>query len=199
MKPISVAASRPAIEIALWRYGWAWVLAAILLVGALVGHLLILQPGRQMQEDLQVELLQERLGAPAKVKQSRPPEDDEQRLRALRAVLNFPLPASELVRKMAVLAEAEQIRIAQSEYRQQVNSETGVTRVQITQPLGATYPQLRRYIEAVLRAMPNASLDQVVAKRENVGQSQVEARLKWSLWILAAPPTPAPARTEGMP
>lgn len=184
----SLAAMRTTIEIALWRHGWAWPLAAAAALSAVAAYVLVLQPGQQLHQAAQVELAREQaqLGSPGKPSEGQP-QDGQQRLQALQAVLRPSADTGELVRKMAVLAQAEQINLAQSEYQQQLNAATGVTRVQISQPVRASYPQLRRYIEAVLLAIPNASLDQVVARRDNVGQAQVEARLKWSLWIYKAP------------
>ena len=183
----SLATMRTTIEIALWRHGWAWPLGVIAALSAVAAYLLVLQPGLQSQQAAQAELAREQtqLGSPKGPEAQ--PQDSQERLQALQAVLRPSADTGELVRKMAVLAQAEQINLAQGEYQQQLNAATGVIRVQISQPVRASYPQLRRYIEAVLLAMPNASLDQVVARRDNVGQAQVEARLKWSLWIYKAP------------
>jgi hypothetical protein len=184
----SLATARTTIDIALWRHGWAWPLAGVAALSAVAAYVMVLQPAQQAHLAAQAELaqVQEGLAAPAS-SDSEQPQDNHQRLQTLQAALRPSAETGELVRKMAVLAQAEQITLAQIEYQQQVNATTGVTRVQISQPVRASYPQLRRYIEAVLVAMPNASLDQVVARRDNVGQAQVEARLKWSLWIYKAP------------
>jgi hypothetical protein len=192
---------RATIEIAFWRHGWAWPLAAITALSAVAAYVTVLRPGQQLQRTAEIELEQEqaRPASPAKGSEEQP-QDGQQRLQALQAVLRPSADTGELVRKMAVLAQAQQINLAQSDYQQQANAAIGVTRVQISQPVRASYPQLRRYIEAVLLAIPNASLDQVVARRDNVGQAQVEARLKWSLWIYKAPAiVTAASRKEGLP
>lgn len=185
----SLAAVRTSIEIALWRHGWVWPLAGVAALSAAAAYVMVLQPAQQSQLAAQAELAQAQEGPAASAgnTESEQPQDAHQRLQALQAALRPSVETGELIRKMAVLAQAEQITLAQSEYQQQVNATTGVTRVQISQPVRASYPQLRRYIEAVLVAMPNASLDKVVARRDNVGQAQVEARLKWSLWIYKSP------------
>lgn len=189
MKNPSVAVLRTTVEIALWRHGWAWPVAAVLAGAAILGHRMILQPERQGHESAQLELAQEQQRQFARASGSVPsrPPDAQERLQALQAVLRQPAETSEMVRRMAALAQAEQINLAQSDYQQQVNAAIGLTRVQVSQPVRASYPQLRRYVEAVLRALPNASLDQIVARRENVGQTQVEAQLKWSLWVYGTP------------
>lgn len=200
MKNLSMAALRTTVEIALWRHGWAWPMAAVLAGAAILGHRVILQPERQGHESAQLERAQEQQRHVARASGSVPSRapDAQDRLQVLQAVLRQPAETSEMVRKMAALAQAEQINLAQSEYQQQVNAAIGLTRVQVSQPVRASYPQLRRYVEAVLRALPNASLDQIVARRENVGQTQVEAQLKWSLWIYDGTPGVAAAK-DGTP
>lgn len=185
---------RARLEIALWRHGWAWLLAACAGAGALALHAAVLLPGRAALQAAQQALAHEQQLA------LRPPPPPAaaptgaQRLAAVQALLRQSPEAGELVRAMDKLAQAGQITLAQADYQYQVNSTTQAMQVQITQPVKAGYPQLRGYIEAVLRALPNATLDQIAAKRDNVGQAQLQARLKWSLWLQdarAVPPNPA--------
>lgn len=187
---------RARAEIAMWRHGWAWAVGAVLALTATGAWLLLLQPLQQARDAALLDLAQTHRARAAQI--SSGPSvalDDRASLLALQTLLQQGPEAGQIVRRMITLARAEQITLAQADYQQQANAGIGVTRVQITQPVHATYPQLRRYIEAVLAATPNASLDQVVAKRDNVGQTQVEARLKWSLWI--APPATPSASSAG--
>jgi hypothetical protein len=195
MKREAIARARVCAEIALWRHGWAWPLAFTLLAGAIAIWLFWLEPARRERDRARAELAQEHAVVAGAISPKAAAPDARQKLEALQDMLRRSPDSAQLVRKMAVLAQAELIALAQSDYQQQAIT-TGVSRVQVTQPVRASYPQLRRYIESVLRDVPNASLDQVVAHRENVGLGQVEARLKWSLWI-ARPLGPAgdePAR-----
>ena len=176
---------RPRAEIAMWRRGWAWAIGAVLGLAAGGAYLVLLQPLQQARQSALLELTEARreLANGPPLSHAGQTLDDGARVLAVQTLLQRSPEAGQIVRQMVALARAEQITLVQADYQQQVNARIGVTRVQITQPVRATYPQLRRYIEAVLAATPNASLDQVVAKRENVAQTQVEARLKWSLWI----------------
>ena len=178
-------------QILLWRHGWAWPAALLLLVAAAAMHWLVLQPVREALAATRSELGREQVATHAKPALS-PALSEGEQLAAVRAVLqNAPEPA-ELVRRMSGLAQAEQIILPQGEYVQQLHSTTQVRQVHVTQSVRASYPQLRRYIQAVLRTIPNASLDQVAARRDNVGQSQLEVRLRWSFWM--QPPVAVTAR-----
>ncbi|MES3001257.1 MAG: hypothetical protein V4787_11255 [Pseudomonadota bacterium] len=178
----TVSLWRARVQIALWRRGWAWTSALVLLAAACASHLLVLQPLRHALAATKAEIVRERSAAGA-----RPgpvaPTAQAQDLATLQAVLSTSPEPAELVRTMASLAQAEQIAWQQGDYQQQPQAATRLVQVQVTQPVHASYPQLRRYVEAVLRALPNASLDQVTARRENVGQAQIEARLRWTLWL----------------
>ena len=202
MKPLGAApAWRTAAEIALWRHGWAWPLATLLIAASVAVYFAALLPSRLALASLSLELAQKQqaIGARTAAAQAPAVQNEPQRLQALQAVLRRSPDAGELVRTMVGLARTEQIQLAQSDYQRQFHGATQVSQVQVTQPVRATYPQLRRYIESVLRSVPNASLDQVTAKRDSVGQAQVEARLKWSLWIQSPQPSDAKLLKEATP
>lgn len=174
------------MEIAIWRHGW-WVVAAPLaVVLAASMYFAALAPAKSSLAATRTELSREMAASTGK-KKAAPPATEAQRIADLQAVLDVSPDPAQVVRRMVVLAKEEQIQLAQSDYQSQVHPGIGVTQVSITQPVRATYGQLRRYIESVLREMPNASLDQVSARRENVSQSQLEVRLRWSIWMRKAP------------
>lgn len=181
---------RTRLQILLWRHGWAWPVALLLVAVAGATHWAVLLPLRASVAAAQAELAQEQSTATAK-RVVEEPLSEGQELAALQGVLRTAPEPAELVRRMAALAQAEQIILQQSDYQQQVHTTTRLVQVHVTQPVKASYPQLRRYIESVLRTIPNASLDQVAARRENVGQAQLEARLRWSFWIQKDSPAQA--------
>jgi hypothetical protein len=182
MKRLPVSLWRTRLQILLWRHGWTWPVALLLAVAAGAMHWAVLQPLHASVIAAQAELAQEQSTATAR-QTTGEPLSEGQELAALQAVLRASPEPAELVRRVAALAQAEQITLQQSDYHQQAHAATRLVQVHVTQPVKAGYPQLRRYIESVLRTIPNASLDQVAARRENVGQAQLEARLRWSFWI----------------
>ena len=202
MRPVVNSSSpRAALEIALWRHGCLWVLGTILAAAAISAYVAALRPSQRTLASLDIELRNAQQGRAADPisPQLPAPQSEQQRLQTLQAMLRQSPDAAELVRKMVELAQVEQIQLVQSDYQRQFHKPIQVSQVQITQPVRATYPQLRRYIESVLRAVPNASLDQIAARRDHVGQVQVEARLRWSLWIQSAPPRATATHQEPKP
>jgi hypothetical protein len=181
-------------QVALWRHGWVLPLAVLLLAAAAALHWSVARPAQARTAESRAEL--QRALQSAGQKQEPVASTESQQVAALQAALASAGEPTELVRRMAALAEAEKIALLQSDYQVQQHASVDVVQLQVTQPVRASYPQLRRYVESVLRAVPNASLDQVSARRENVGQAQLETRLRWSIWIhkpARATPPAAPA------
>lgn len=176
----SFASLRVWVEIALWRHGWVWPAATAMCLSALVIHLSLLssqlQQLRQLEMDLHIALAERTMS------QNRSMTAPEPGTMDAAAVLSSAPPIEESIARMAQLAQAEGIALTQGEYRTQLIADGSLVRVQVSQPVRGTYPQLRRYIESVLRGSPHASLDQMEARRENVSQPLLEARLRWSLW-----------------
>lgn len=175
---------RAQAQIWLARYGAGWPLAALLAVAAAAIHMAALAPTRAAVADAR-----EQLAHTAEAGASRPapaaPRNEAQQLQAARDVLPAASEATAQIGQLEALARSQQIALTQADYAQRTHAAIGMVQLQVTQPIKAGYPQVRRYIEAVLRAMPNVSLDQVVARRDNVAQSQLEVRLRWSMWLRA--------------
>lgn len=168
------------LQVLLWRGGLAWPLAALVGLFAVALHFAVFVPARTALVAGHTELAQATLNTS---KPNHLPATEEQQLEALRATLRTDAEPADLIRKLGELARTEQIALSQGEYQQKFHSKAQLLQVQVSQPVKTSYPQLRRYIEAVLRTMPNASLDQIQARRDNVAQAQLEVRLRWSFWL----------------
>lgn len=177
--------------IAVWRHGWAWPAAACLAAAAaaLYGwaapdahHALARAQAGLAEATAQARALRQR-PAPAA-------SDDTGRIRDVAALVQAAPGATAIAARMSALAQAQGLNLAQADYQYEVNRTAQLVHVQVTQPLKSSYPGIRRYAEAVLRSTPNASLDQIQVRRDGVAQTDVEARLKWSLWLPLQRSTP---------
>lgn len=168
-------------EILLWRHGWAWPMALTALALASFLHAVVLARAQQQSSFVVGEL--ERAHKSQNHRSSPPKQaaHSDAPWRNLSAI-----ETGEAITRMLQLAQAQGLTLQQSDYHQQPLPALQAIQVQITQPVKATYPQLRGYIESVLREVPQASLDHVSARRDTVAQGQLEARLRWTLWLPAA-------------
>jgi hypothetical protein len=87
------------------------------------------------------------------------------------------------VRQIVALAKSHGVVLTQSEFQTITEGHGGLRQVQITLPVRASYPQLRAFVETVLRQLPMVSVDQIALKREAIVQASVEVRLKLSVWV----------------
>lgn len=171
----SMADLRCQLEVMLWRYGSAWVVAVLLLGAAAAVHV-----ATRIQTAPAIDRLRsdpEATRPQGPVARDRPPQTGLAELHAQSQ------SSHAVVAAMNRLAAEHGFDVAQAEYHHQPSAHGGMMQLQVLQPVRATYPQLRGYVEAVLLAIPNASLDHLAARRELPGQPLLEGRLKWTVWV----------------
>lgn len=178
---------RVRLEIALWRHGSAGlaVLVGLLIAATLMAWLLLETRSNLAQTRRALALA---VNPVQNMQAPTPGNGDAATLDTLRAALAASPAPDEVVREMAALSHGLGIEWAQGEFRSQAHAHTQTTQWQVTQPALATYPQLRQLIDAVLRAHPNVSLDQLSVQRDDTTQAQVKVRLRWSIWTLGEAP-----------
>lgn len=197
LTPASTAASladraalwRVQIEVMLWRHGGLWVLVAAMWIGLAAAwpvarHLLDAEQSGLTNEQQELGQLQAALkkravgpGADAPI-EADPAE-------TLASVLVGHDESGEQVQRIYRLAAANHVAVAQADFQLDGDA-AGIERLQISIPTKAGYPQLRRFLEASLRELPNASLDRLALKRSQVGETDVEVKVHLSLWLRTA-------------
>jgi len=192
----SMGRARLRAEIFFWRHGWLWAVVLLLSVtGACVwlgGRWVIARDDAQMREDIlalrvsrdEAERLS-RSGARDSGEMTASLESDADRSLALAAVLSPREQADEQIRQIYRLAADLQVKIEEATFHSDGEGRD-IQRLKIDIPTKANYPGLRRFVEAVLVALPNASLDRLSFHRDQVAQAQVEARIYLSLWLKPA-------------
>jgi len=74
------------------------------------------------------------------------------------------------------------VQIDRTEYRVQSALGDRAFRLQMTMPAHGTYPQLRSWLEALLREHPSAALDELSLRREAEGAALLEAHVAFSYY-----------------
>lgn len=189
----NLALTKIGAELLLWRHGWSWAIAGGLLAVAMAIHLTVIRPAEVAAETLDAARLNQvtsRTPGPVSSAASKP-------VGGLRQVIERSPAVDALAQRLLVLAQAQAIALPRADYQQRAHGILPVMQLRVSQPVRATYPQLRRYIESVLREVPNASLDQVTASRVSVDEAELEIRLQWSFWMPAAQRAPGQAGRIG--
>lgn len=83
------------------------------------------------------------------------------------------------------LARAANIELQQGEYRLEI-PKTGMPAYRITLPIRGSYAQIRQFVGAALRDMPAASLDALRFERKRIGDSQLDAQVRLSVYFRPA-------------
>ena len=75
------------------------------------------------------------------------------------------------------------VKLAQGEYRLMREGSAQLLRYQITLPARSNYLSLRAWLTDVMNALPTAALDEISFKRDNVGNTAVEANVRLTLFL----------------
>jgi hypothetical protein len=87
------------------------------------------------------------------------------------------------------LARGAGLDLRQGEYRLERPS-AGLAAYRVTLPVRGAYPQLRNFVNAVLREFPIASIDALRFERHAVVDSQLDAQLRLTVWFQNSGDTP---------
>ena len=92
---------------------------------------------------------------------------------------------SEWLNKLYAAAAAQQLVLEQGEYRIIPSKNGKLARYQITLPVKGNYLQIRQFIAQALTDVPVAALEEISFKRETIGATDVETRIKLTLFLSA--------------
>ena len=95
--------------------------------------------------------------------------------------------ASQLIGELEQLARMHGIALPRGQYSVSPLAGTTLARWQLVLPVEAPYPALHAFIAASLERLPNLTLDELKLKRERIETSELQAELRMSLFVEAAP------------
>ena len=158
-----------------------------MLVLSVAGYLVITLPQHSRLE----QLTQEAAEAQAQQKAAglNPVVDTHSSAAHLRAFYEF-FPAREsapqLLGKLYKAARAESLTLSEGEYKYSLGKAGAMGMYQVDLPVKGTYVQIRKFIVKVLNAMPSAALEEVSFKRESVGSGELEAVIRFTIYMSVA-------------
>jgi Tfp pilus assembly protein PilO len=91
------------------------------------------------------------------------------------------------LQKIYGAAAAQAIQLSQGEYRLVPDKTGKLVGYQINLPVKGSYAQVRKFIVQVLNEVPTASLDELAFRREAIGNAEVEAKIRLTLYLRAQP------------
>lgn len=91
--------------------------------------------------------------------------------------------APEWLRVIFSAARAQSLSLEQGDYRLKIEKSGRLAAYEIGLPVRGTYVQMRRFIAEVLDQIPAAALDEIVIKRETIGDPAIEASIRFTLFM----------------
>jgi Tfp pilus assembly protein PilO len=161
-----------------WRLLLAWgSVAAIVMWTLLLGA----------QERQLVQGREFAVAASAQVSSARPapladPADTDS-LQAFERGLASDADARRLMQRIWSDAARTGVRLSKVDYRTEVDLAGGFSRLQISMPLGGTYPAMKKFVFGLMAMSPMLSLDKLDIKRESASQPDIEATLHMTLLV----------------
>ena len=91
--------------------------------------------------------------------------------------------AEQQVRTLFALADKAGLSLSQGDYKGSYDRNARVHTYQVTLPVRGTYNNVWQFGMLSLASIPFASLDEINFKRESIGDANVEARLRLTLYL----------------
>ncbi|KQQ89293.1 hypothetical protein ASF77_09200 [Massilia sp. Leaf139] len=161
-------------------------LGALLLAVCAAAAIAWLLPARELLE--QQRVLARRVAAlPAAPVEQAAPATDDYHLSLFHGTLGERRHAGQQVKTLFALAEESSLVLRQGEYKAAFERNARLHTYQVTLPVKGSYGAIWQFALAALRAIPFASLDDISFRRDAIGEAQVEARLRLTLYLQDTP------------
>ncbi|WP_229215801.1 hypothetical protein [Duganella sp. CY15W] len=183
MNQVNLPALLLRVRIALLRLGVPACVAIVLCVAGIAAWAWLLP-----QRAAQAQLMAKPLPAPSTLVTAPPPPSANQNLAAFYEVLGEKRYAEQQVKVLFDLAAKANITLYQGEYKASYDKASRVSTYQINLPVKGPYQSIWQFAMQGLREMPFASLDEVAFRRDNIADTTVEARLRFTLYLKDAEP-----------
>ncbi|VVN39312.1 GspMb/PilO family protein [Pseudomonas fluorescens] len=91
--------------------------------------------------------------------------------------------ATVAIDRIYALAAQERITLSRGEYSLGVDPKTHLARYQILLPVRGSYPQLRRFLHALLGQLPAVVLEDVELQRKKIADTDLTGRIRMTLYL----------------
>jgi hypothetical protein len=93
------------------------------------------------------------------------------------------LDATTVIDRIYAMASQEKINLARGEYALGIDPKTQLARYQILLPVRGNYPQLRRFLHALLTQLPAVVVEDVDFQRKRIADTELSGRIRMTLYL----------------
>lgn len=166
-----------------WIYlGWPGLLGLLLLLGALSGYATLVQDRAAKLAELKRESATLKLRIELAAKDGIPETGSAAELNKFYGYFSG-TTLTEWLNKLYAAAAAQNLVLELGEYRLTADQSGKLARYHVTLPVKGNYLQIRQFVDQALIDVPVAVLDDINFKREAIGATQLEARIKFTLYV----------------
>lgn len=170
-------------------------LAALLFIGGILCaalwvpflHQTVLS--RQLEVDRLVRVAHDRKPTPPA-----PPSQNDQRVAQFYDNLGENGYAEQQLKTIFGIAAHRNLQLNEGEYKSSFEKNSATIAYQIQLPVTGPYPAIREFCEEVLQTIPFAALDEVSFKRQVISSNNLEAKLRFTLYLSGSKKTVAVAQ-----
>ncbi len=91
--------------------------------------------------------------------------------------------ATVAIDKVYALAAEEHIALSRGDYALGIDPKTHLARYQILLPVHGSYPQLRRFLHALLGQLPAVVVEDVELQRKRIDETDLSGRIRMTLYL----------------
>jgi len=165
---------------------WQGLAGLALVVAAAVLYFAGIDPGKAQINRLQQEARSVREFSRANPDAaSMAPRTYEAWLQNFYHLLPAKTSAPDWLRIIFAAARAQSLSLEQGEYKMKIDKNSRLLAYEIGLPVHGNYVQVRKFVADVLDQIPALALDEIVIKREAIGDPQIEAAIRFTLFLAA--------------
>ena len=164
---------------------WPALAAVGVAVFAASFHISAVRPAQSEVEALQGTLS----GLRAQYQLNDPASRQNPRLQLVRFYQSFPSLASapNWLKQVYRAAQSNHLELMRGDYRILRQEHAQLFQYQMTLPLKGSYPNIRGFLNTVLAEFPGISLDNVAFERQKIGEADVQASVRLTLYLRDGP------------
>jgi Tfp pilus assembly protein PilO len=163
--------------------GLPGVLGVGLLVLALAALFSVVMPAQEELERGRIAQQRAEQTARAQAAGSKKPQTRAEQLKTFYGAFPAEIAAADVLQSIYDTANQNGVALPHGEYSMAVEEGTRLARYNITLPIVGSYEQIRGFIAAALAAVPALALDHVDFQRQKIGDPQIEAKLRMTLFL----------------
>jgi Tfp pilus assembly protein PilO len=163
---------------------WQGLAGSVLVVAAVVSYFAAIDPARtrirQLKDETQsVRASRSSVDAAKPVVAGREPW-----LQQFYGQLPPQASAPEWLRILFSAASAHSLRLERGQYKLTVDKSGQLLEYEIVLPVRGNYVQIRKFLADALEKIPAAALDEITIKREAIGDSRINASIRFTLFLI---------------